>query len=256
MTPTQITSDVYRGIRLINDRHPCSVCNQGTTFEELPHFHGSDFGLCARSVQHAKMVGGNNTFDDQTRAFLQDGHEAEALIVRALRASGHSVMHRRDTGDGDEFRVWINPEAREITKVPSDLVRCLPDDARPEGSLLVIGHTDGVIDRDYLLECKAVKDWAFENKFRAGQLPAKYLGQMKCYMTCLDLKGGYLVVKARPTSEYLTFFVPRDDDYIYKRAALLRDIVGQLQTRQWLDCAPLEKAEQRFCQACKILGRK
>jgi hypothetical protein len=252
ITPTRLKLDYYRGVRKLTD-HPCSVCREGIKFAEVPHFHGSDFGKCGRSVHYEKIVNGHKEHSDLTAAQFNDGHMHEAQIVAALRQEGYEITGREDW-DTDEFIVAldvISGRVRRIMDSPSNARKWKMEDLS-ETEILIIGHTDGVINSKALLECKAVRDRAFEDKFRKRKLPYNYKQQMRIYMLSLGLETGYLFVKSRHFSEPLVFEVPRDDEEVLKRARefhAIKAVEGGARP-DWLPCNP-QGGEHYYCRACK-----
>ena len=118
----------------------------------------------------------------------------------------------------------------------------------------VVGHTDGVINDTYLLECKAIKDWATKNKWERGNIPAKYVAQAKAYAACLDLKGSFLVAKNRHTSRILLpSYYPVDMSFVPGRLSLFQRVMEAIENPHWTACVPLDKDDQRWCDACKVL---
>lgn len=258
LTANKLSRDYYEGIRNLRDRqHPCSVCESGKKFAEHPHFHGSDFGRCNRQVQWEKLAAKPDDFHPEKAAMFRDGHVHEAAVVASLRAAGYKVTNR--DGD-DEFRAVIGLDNDTVYLYEPDEPMIHPDTGGR--NLEIVAHTDGVINGKYLLECKAVKDASYRD-FMKGKLPANYLGQMKLYMTCLDLECGFLAVKSRQHSTVLFFRVARDDEYVMNKARDLWTVQQQIVTREtapasfsWVPCEPLDANQQRWCDACKIIGDK
>lgn len=255
MTSEELVQQYELGVTS-QGRHPCSVCASDIPFNEFPHFHGSDFGKCARQVQYDKVVRPEPIEDPTTLAFLSDGHLHEKMIVDALRAGGVKVDHRDDAPDGvmtDEFVVGVRDNGRMIHYRDGDG----HDAPFDENEIIIVGHTDGVINNRFLLECKSVKDWAVANKFKGQKpVPKDYHGQMQCYMNCLGLDGGFLVVKSRHTSKLLKpMFVERDPEFFDKKIAEFRKILGMMQCGHWHKCTAKTSQEKRYCEACKALGK-
>jgi len=231
--------------------HPCSLCRATDfNFRDFPHFHGTDFTKCPRSVQFEKAQAFPEKTDDRKKAMFQDGHVHEAAIVEVLRKAGAEITHREDSDEHiaiydcwtEGFLSLTNTSAAKELLSPRQLTKT---------QIMVVAHTDGVIDDEYLLECKAVKDWAWENKFRGNRVPKDYLLQMRLYMFMLDLKCGFLAVKHRHTSEIKFIEVERNDMDIKTRAWELRKIVDALETGEQLDCKPVTKTERKYCRACR-----
>jgi hypothetical protein len=235
--------------------HPCSVCRGGKTFKDWPHFHGTDFGKCVRSVQYGKLAK-HDEFEREKRPHLSDGHFHEAATASALRAAGVQVDHRQDAPEGvttDEFIVGFDPKKRSI-RTFKDFK--MADRKRGNFELIVVGHLDGRINGKYLYEHKAVEKYSFE-RFQKGARNPAYEGQMKCYMTALDLEGGYLVVKWREKSQFCEdIWVDRDDDFVWDRVNEFMALPKYINERKWAPCIPQYKGEQRWCEACQALGRE
>ena len=106
---------IHEGYRNLS-KHPCTICGMlDSTFAKFPHFHGTDFGKCARNVQYEKITWKRKTYDDMTTVFLADGHIHEAATARAMRAAGLVVDHRNDSPEGlakDEFCVIFRGNGR------------------------------------------------------------------------------------------------------------------------------------------------
>lgn len=254
MTERELQDVIKKGILELGE-HPCAACRDGVPFNEFPHFHGSDFGKCVRQAQYEKVVTPEPITDPETLIFLRDGHFHEESIVHCLRAGGVKVDHRNDSPSGvqtDEFVVGIR-ESGEIKHYPNyhECRECKHDD-----EIVIIGHTDGVINDRFLLECKSVKDWALKNKFNRGAVPKNYFGQMQCYMNCLGLAGGFLVVKGRHASKIIKpIFVERNPEWFDEKIQDLRNIITEMQRGIWHPCTAKSSDEKRYCDACKALGR-
>lgn len=254
MTERELLQAIHEGARLVGE-HPCSACRVGIPFQEFPHFHGSDFGKCVRQVQYDKVVTPDAIEDPETLMFLQDGHLHELSIVTALRAAGVKVDHRNDSPDGvtsDEFVVGVEEDG--MFTHYTDVEYC--QRRRSDTEIIIVGHTDGVINDRFLLECKSVKDWAVKNKFAKRHVPKNYNGQMQCYMNCLNLDGGFLVVKSRHTSKVIKpMFVERDPEFFDRKIQDFRDILLHMQRGHWHACTAKSSDEKRYCDACKALGK-
>jgi hypothetical protein len=253
MTSRELLKKIHQGT-LIQSHHPCAACRAEWEFSEFPHFHGSDFGKCVRQVQYGKVVKPERIEDPDTMQFLLDGHLHEKAIVDALRSAGVKVDHRHDADEGvatDEFVVGITGEGKIKTYV--DVQSCRKRVSEDE--IVIVGHTDGVINDRFLFEAKSVKDWAAKNKFKGGQVPRDYYGQMQCYMNCLDLDGGFLVVKSRHTSAVLPpMFVERNPDFFFKKIKDLRMVIEHCIDGRWHACTAKTSQDKRYCDACKALG--
>ena len=231
--------------------HPCSLCHATDfDFRGFPHFHGSDFAKCPKSVQFEKSQAFPEKTDDQKKAMLRDGHVHEAAIVDLLRRGGCKITHRENTDEHIAiYNLWT--EVFTPIKDTKTAIEMLDEGLPGKDGICVVGHTDGVIDGGSLLECKAVKEWAWDNKFSRNRLPKDYLLQMRLYMLMLDLPHGFLAVKNRHTSEIKFFEVERNDMDIKTRAWELRKIVDALETGEQLECHPVTKTEKKYCRCCK-----
>lgn len=181
------------------DRTPCSICREPETKLPRLHFHGSDWGACRKKVMYECFFGHEDDRDPRWRTFLFDGHFHEYSIVSALRTLGYRVRGR---GKSTEFRL-----EEHITVDGTDV------------HFLTVGHTDGLIGEDNaVLECKAVKDWAWKNKFKKSQIPQTYYGQIQCYLHHYQSPYGFLVVKNRHDSDILPpFKISYDEEYVKNR---------------------------------------
>lgn len=234
--------------------HPCSVCRGGKTFKDWPHFHGTDYGKCVRNVQFGKLVKHEPISRDK-RPHLSDGHFHEAATVAALRAAGVKIDHRQDAVEGvttDEFFAGFTLEGRRI-RLFKDWRTA--NQKRGDNEVIVVGHLDGRIEGRYLFEHKAVEKASYDKFCRGVRNPA-YEGQMKLYMTALDLEGGYLVVKWREKSQFCEdIWVERDDEFVWDRTAEFAAIPNYINEGKWAPCIPQYSGEQRWCEACQALGR-
>jgi hypothetical protein len=258
LTEDRILLDYWRGLDNMA-KHPCSLCRSTNhDFKKYPHFHGSDFGRCVRSIQYDKLVSKDEFTQDQ-KALLMDGHVHEAAMVDILRAAGRKIDHRHDAPEGqvqtDQFMVTMDTVTGEFFTLCDEIeaMRILDNGELKDDHIIVVGHTDGVIDDEYLLECKAVKDWAFANKFKMRNIPKNYVAQMRTYMYFLDLIHGFLFAKARHTSQIRAFKIERNDRQILKKAQELLQIVVHLHDEDWLPCRPESPDEKKFCRACRRL---
>lgn len=256
MLDSDIRTKYMQGIRNFSHERPCSLCIQTDfDFSILPHFHGSDFGKCLRAVQVEKYQPAPDPVPVEKQAQFADGHVHEAAIVRTLMSGGVLINHLPGMlGDeGCEFFVTIDLRTgkkksisfQDASRMQSDSSSWLSE------KILAAGHVDGVIDDTYLLECKAVKDWAFKSKIDVKRPPENYLMQMRFYMMGLDLLSGFLVVKNRDTSEIKIANVQRDDAAVIEKAFDLQKIVDRRFTRDPLPCVPVWPDEKKFCNACK-----
>lgn len=234
--------------------HPCSVCRGGLEFKKFPHFHGTDFGKCLRAVQYGKIME-RTPIDRLKRPHLADGHLHEAATVMALRAAGFEVDYRQDSETGvctDEFIAGWRVGATEPI-IYKDIKTCRKN--RTDDEVIIVGHTDGRINGRIVLEHKAVEKYAFE-QFSKGKTNPAYEAQTKCYITHLDCEAGVLVVKWREKAQFCKpFWIPRDDLFIRERVDEFRQITNLINKQQWAPCTPIYPGEQRWCDACKVLGK-
>jgi CRISPR/Cas system-associated exonuclease Cas4 (RecB family) len=228
ITATQVLEDIKRGALGMN-QVPCSICREKKPLPRL-HFHGSDWGKCIRDVQFEMISGHKPTTEGEDALRLNDGHLHEALVLKSLQMGGHTITHR-DTKDGEII-------------VVDDVVLPMGGSMK----ILTCGHTDGVMDGDYVVECKAVKDWAWKNKFLKGLIPSVYYGQCQFYMHAHDKDLTFLIVKHRHTSEILVFEIKRSPEYIAQKRIELAAVLTAVQhaktiriPKDWPD------DECRFC---------
>jgi len=230
ITPDQLLHDMKQGALRMN-QVPCTECRSKKTAGR-DHFHGSDWGKCVRLVWFDTLgakAKEERTGEDAMR--LNDGHLHEALLLKAIQMGGHTITHR-DQKDGEI-------EVTEMVQLPG-------------GSSLEIrtlGHTDGVMDGEVVIECKAVKDWAWKNKFCKGLLPPTYYGQCQFYLHAHKKTRCFLVVKHRHTSEVMIFVIDYDIEHINRRRLQLAGIKVAVQNRLAIKvpfAAPTD--ECRFCE--------
>lgn len=228
MNADQLLQDLMNGAGAMNVI-PCTVCRAAG--KKLNHFHGSDWGKCIRYVWFdRKGAVPKEAHVGLNAMFLNDGHLHEALVLKSIQMAGHKISHR-DTTDG------------EIEKTT---VIAVPD--QPPVHFLTIGHTDGVLNDEIVVECKAVKDWAWKNKFKQGLIPPTYFGQCQFYMYAHGKKKAFLIVKHRHTSEILIFDIPRDDTYLKERAVQLAGVEFALKHNLSIAVPFAEPTDEcRFC---------
>lgn len=231
LTAASLLHDIKQGALTLN-QVPCTICRKNPPLPRT-HFHGSDWGRCIRSIYFECMTGRKPVENGEDAMRLNDGHFHEAMLVKSITLSGHTISHR-DTIDG---------EIMIAEKV-------FPDSGQPNLSIayLTVGHTDGVIDGKAILECKAVKDWAWKNKFMKGLIPKQYYGQVQFYLHAHGMQTGFLAVKNRHTSEVHVFTIERDQEYIEKRRLELAAVFTAI-TKARVIAIP-KKEEDDECRFC------
>jgi len=157
ITANQLQTDIKKGLHaLTTTSNPCTICNEAKDLGQRPnlHFHGSDFGKCVRKIQYERSTI-DKPISEDLAAFFLDGHLHEKTILEALKYAGYKVE-----------------QGREV-------------ELKTTEGIHIIGHIDGVISKykeEYILECKAVKNYSFVNYFEQGALPKEYIMQVQCYM--------------------------------------------------------------------------
>lgn len=255
ISESKILLDYYRGIKELQG-NPCSICAEGVRFVEFPHFHGTDFAKCSRAVQFGKFMAPEN-YDSATLAQFRDGHIHEAAIVETLRAAGYVISHRMDSPTkpaDDQFVSRLNVKTGKVQTWVGKSDKQIRQLKLKDQEMLIVGHTDGVINDRYILECKAVKDFAFTRKFnKAKNLPLNYIRQLQTYLFFHDLEGGILFGKSRTHSTPAPYWIDRDDAYVVNKARDLYQIQLNIHNDEWLKCEPVMPVETKWCNACKKL---
>ena len=237
MNGLSLMEDMKQGALNMN-QHPCNLCRKNKKMPGRGHYHWSDWGKCIRAVWFERTVGKNETITPEDAMKLADGHLHEALMLKQIMMGGHKITHR-DTKDG------------EIKKVDRVVV--------PGGMTIIvstIGHTDGVMDDEIVIECKAVKDWAWKNKFEHGLIPPTYYGQVQFYLHAHNKDRAFLVVKHRHTSEIMIFEIKRNHAYIARRKLELAGVEVAILQRMAIKVpfdAPTD--ECRFCSFYNMCWR-
>lgn len=216
---------------------PCTHCRNGVTLPR-DHFHGSDWGTCIRAVWFEMTTGKHEERTGEDAMRLNDGHLHEALLLKCVEMGGHKITNR-DTKDGEIRTV-------DEVVVPGGMVF----------HVVTVGHTDGVMDEETVIECKAVKDWAWKNKFEKGLIPPTYFGQCQYYLHAHKKQRAFLVVKHRHTSEVMIFEIKYDPRYIAQRRLMLAGVTVAIKQRMAIAVpfsAPTE--ECRFCTFYNLCWR-
>lgn len=195
---------------------PCSICRsmleQGVQLLIRDHFHGSDFGACARKVWYQMSLGMRASFSNTT--FLMDGHLHEASMLQNIQA-----------GLPEQWEIKIlENQHEEITEICGFKIVTHCD-------AFLLDHSKSEV---YILECKAVKDKNFpivKGKMeldRLQSLPIWY-GQNQCYLLVAKSEIAYLIIKNRDTSKIiLPLRIDKDMDYISQRLNKLVDIHNKI----------------------------
>lgn len=191
---------------IMSDRGPCTACNENfqkiKEGAEVIHFHASNVGGCGRKTQYSMMYP-LKAMGASKPEFLKDGHLHEAGILELIRV-----------GFSDPKAIDESIESVSVYAAKNDeeLFQRLPykDASGALCEFVIVGHWDGLMSigytdgrfEEYLLECKAVKDFTFQ-KVKAGEISSEWYGQIQTYLSMLGLKTAYLLVKNRTTSEVL-----------------------------------------------------
>src|SRR5215470_11273791 len=188
---------------------PCSICRKkwedGNEELTRDHFHGSDFGACARKTFLTMKTGRRSSFSNAN--FLVDGHLHEASMLNNVIA-----------GLPNDWKLKIFANEKELqTEV---------------NGILIVTHQDAILYNKtevIVIECKAVKDYNFRKIREEGEISLDWYGQMQAYLLAMKLEVGYLIVKHRETSKILMpIRIDRDTDFIIKRLEVFKDIYDRL----------------------------
>lgn len=240
MDSEQLLDDMRNGALSMN-QIPCTHCRtkQGLPALTRDHFHGSDWGRCVRAVWFERTIGkSQQECTGENAMFLNDGHLHEALLLKCIEMGGH-IISDRDTRDGEIMTI-------DAVVVPGGMTF----------NVVTVGHTDGVMDEEIVIECKAVKDWAWKNKFILGLIPPTYYGQVQYYLHAHKKERAFLIIKHRHTSEIIIFEIKASAAYITKRKLLLAGIEVAIKQRLAIAVPfPMPTDECRFCDWYNLCWR-
>lgn len=212
------------GSQLVN-KIPCSICRKNKELKldcVRTHFHGSDFGSCKRKVYYEMVTGEKSTFSNIV--FLNDGHLHEEAIMNNIRLG---------LGEGfNRYKLVHFKEDKETNNHTGEF-------AYEDEELLIVNHLDGTLfdlveDKQYLIECKSVKQSKYKEIKTDGKIPDQWYGQIQSYLNLNNLMLGnidtaYLYVKHRESSLTLKpIKINKDEDYINTRLAVLGDILDRV----------------------------
>lgn len=211
---------------------PCSICRQvyesGVEEVTRTHFHGSDFGACARKVFNVMKYGKSSGISNAN--FLMDGHLHEASMLQNIIAG---------LPDGWKVKSFGNEQER-IGNLGNGME--------------IVVHPDGLITDDNriaLLECKSVKEYTFRKIREKEEISSEWYGQMQAYMIAYGCDLTYLIVKHRETSKILMpIRIEKDLDFIVTRLNKLKDIKDRLMSGQPEPDREHLKASDDECRWC------
>jgi len=210
---------------------PCSICRKkwedGNQELTRDHFHGSDFGACARKTFLTMKTGRRSSFSNAN--FLADGHLHEASMLNNVIAGLPKEWRLKAFANEQELQTEVN-------------------------GILIVSHQDALLvgeEIGVLVECKAVKDYNFRKIREEGEISLDWYGQMQAYLLAMQLEVGYLIVKHRETSKILMpIRIDRDTDYIVKRLGTLRDIKFRLENNIEQPLREETTSKSFQCQFC------
>lgn len=157
----------------------CDYCNKSEI-----HFHASSVGHCQRLLQYnliyIKNQNEKKRFAEQEQVFLRDGHINENIVREGLKGSGIKMFYH------------ANLEIKEpsMNRVP------------------IVMHSDIVFEYEkemYIIEQKSVKDTAWQKIISTAEVPFRYIWQLQMYLTKLEIKYGFILIKKRSSSDMMPF---------------------------------------------------
>lgn len=226
-----LVNQIYKGSQT-GKKLPCSLCEEAKLKKVPPiiHFHGSGFGACLLKQQLGLLnllQGQEQSFDDLKLYSFEDGHLHEASMLTSLENYGHPIDYKNV----------------EIQKTYYD------QDTKEE--ILVVGHPDARIQKDfkhYIIECKAVKEYAYRKYLKEQLVPLIYYAQAQVYTDMLDADGAMLLIKNRNSSEIQTFVLDRNPDYIKAQIRILGAIQNAIKEKRLLEKPyDQQEGECRYC---------
>lgn len=262
LTITKLRRYLNLGL-LRRNRLPCSICRgeqppdavcaafkaNGSTH----HYHGSDFGKCARSLQFDLRNGRSGTFTVPQPVTPESALATSAHVINKLRFFGDGHLHERAIVE--ELRSGgLMVTGRDDYTVDDDTDEAIHVAHRPGGTMVVVTHTDGILLDNYLLECKAVNKWTWESLNDVTDIAYNYQGQMQGYLYFRKLKAAFIIYKYRAEGEYKIFQVNPIKGLIEKRLDVLLEMEKHRKAGTWVPCnTPNERSITQWCDACKQL---
>lgn len=201
ITLDEIIEAIYEGKR---SGKLCSLCREE---KKGFHIHAAEIGQCVRKTQYKRYGLPENEVSEIVQFFLDDGFLHEDSIVERLRKSGIDI-----TDCNTEFNFTYGDQ-----------------------SFPVLLHPDGIINKEIILECKAVKEYAFKKYRDSGELPHWYIAQVMTYMHFLKIHIAYVIVKNRQTSEIMGFQVNYDPTLFAKLMDRILRLKTALETNNLVD---------------------
>lgn len=193
---------------------PCSDCNaqkeMGVENITRNHFHiSSDFGGCIRKTFLICTTGKRSGMSGF--GFLNDGHVHEAAMLNAISLGLPEGYKLKIAENGIEGRFHFN-------------------------DYYMIGHVDALLctpNGIWGVECKAVKDTAWNNLIKKDEINDEYYGQVQGYMVTWQLDRWYLIYKNRHTSKVsVPIRIDRDESYIVNRLLKLDEVYTRIMSGQ------------------------
>lgn len=242
------------------DTQPCQLCKEHPELEgRRIHFHGSELGACPKQVQQ-KMILGKYT-EASNPNFLLDGHLHEAAILEAIDSSEDFKIYAPKNSMELRMQIPVLNDLNLLKKyVTDEELQLTISDSRQK--FTIIGHYDGIVStnlngvqQDALIECKAVKDYTF-NEIKKGNISDVWYGQMQFYMLATNIPITYLIVKNRITSNILLpIRINKDDDYITNRLKVLTNIFRFINEGKEVPKPPNKKHTDSDCRFCPFRGQ-
>jgi CRISPR/Cas system-associated exonuclease Cas4 (RecB family) len=224
--------DIYVGA----EKRSKGICSRCSVGDKTLHFHASQAGHCARQSQYTAVYGDTRKRSGLDRFFLNDGLVHEQTIIDNLMSAGVSITD-------------CNKEYEHLYKVETPV--------GPQ-EVLIVGHPDGIINGQAVLECKAVKSYAWK-RIKAGNIANWYIAQCQMYMDHYRLNEAVLLVKNREASECLAIPIAYARETVEMIVTILAGVqhalkIGTIVNRPYEDN---DNSECRFCtfaEQCWDLG--
>jgi hypothetical protein len=217
LQPGELALEIYQayelGSAIIGTKSiPCSLCRAILDQSEdavlvRDHFHGSDFGLCARKLFNQMTRGSDAGFN--SIQFLTDGHLHEASMLANIQA-----------GLPDGWKIVIcGNESESITEILG---------------FKLVTHVDGFLadklnKREYLIECKAIKPKFIKEIEDKEEIRNEWYGQSQSYLMVHKTDKMIFLIKNRETSKMMfPIIVEKDMEYISKRLNKLNEVFNRI----------------------------
>lgn len=219
---------------------PCSLCREileqgkGTTIDgELvlvrDHFHGGDFGKCARKLFWEMTRGRVEGFMSFT--FLIDGHLHEK-----------SMLTNIEMGLPEGYKILIlDNMSEQITELLG---------------WKLVTHCDGYLLDEKgasvaILECKAIKPKYFDEIKKKQEIRDEWYGQGQSYLFALGEQVLLFIVKNREDSKiHFPIQIDKDMDYIAKRINKLNEVFNRIKNNLGQPDGEHRNPKDFECQFC------